>query len=525
MSKNTTAQQLPLLLPSLNVAKQAANQANVKVKIKTQAELWLCLFVPRLSLELLGQQTDTPKIVLKEVAGRFLVHTPCDLAADYGVSSNMTVNAAYALCPDLQLHHRDLEKEKTQLIAMADWAQQYTPMVSIAEGNNLLLEISASLDLFGGLSALKQRIETDFSRDWAYSLQTAVSPTPLASRMLARFSDAPLVERSEDLRSILGKLPITELLLNEKKLLEKLQKIGVANLQDLWRLPRASLARRFGQRLIKHLDKLLAYQADPQPLHQEPVFFDASIELPYEASNNKSVSIVAGQLLQQLESFLRQRDASVAQLIFRLSHFDKTSQDLPIGFRQCTRDAEHIHDLLEEHLSRLRLSAAVCEVRLLVNEILPFIAHNKAVFSAHVLADQNIAESNLNKDPDWQNLLDQLQNRFGHQAVQYLQAENDHRPECAWSYQSLIPDDKDVNQKQRPLWLLEQAQHLSQRNNKPYYHGVLHFISGPERIESGWWQESQNHRDYYVVQDVSCRYLWVYRDLQSKQWYLHGFFK
>jgi hypothetical protein len=35
--------------------------------------------------------------------------------------------------------------------------------------------------------------------------------------------------------------------------------------------------------------------------------------------------------------------------------------------------------------------------------------------------------------------------------------------------------------------MLEKPQALTERNNRPYGHGPLTLLAGPERIESGWW--------------------------------------
>ena len=46
----------------------------------------------------------------------------------------------------------------------------------------------------------------------------------------------------------------------------------------------------------------------------------------------------------------------------------------------------------------------------------------------------------------------------------------------------------------------------------------------PERIQTGWWTDSPCHRDYYQVTDTSGGRLWIFQDLQSSKWYLHGIF-
>ncbi len=47
---------------------------------------------------------------------------------------------------------------------------------------------------------------------------------------------------------------------------------------------------------------------------------------------------------------------------------------------------------------------------------------------------------------------------------------------------------------------------------------------GPERIETGWWRGLSVCRDYWRVETETCQHFWVYRDLRSKEWFLHGEF-
>ena len=48
-------------------------------------------------------------------------------------------------------------------------------------------------------------------------------------------------------------------------------------------------------------------------------------------------------------------------------------------------------------------------------------------------------------------------------------------------------------------------------------------MSGPERIESGWWDGGDVRRDYYLLRTPEGSTLWVYHDLNDHNWYLHGF--
>ena len=70
--------------------------------------------------------------------------------------------------------------------------------------------------------------------------------------------------------------------------------------------------------------------------------------------------------------------------------------------------------------------------------------------------------------------------------------------------------------RQRPLWLLPKPLRCEE--------GRFVSRSGPERIESGWWDCMDVERDYYVAQDRNGSRLWVYCDRASGAWYVHGLF-
>ncbi len=48
--------------------------------------------------------------------------------------------------------------------------------------------------------------------------------------------------------------------------------------------------------------------------------------------------------------------------------------------------------------------------------------------------------------------------------------------------------------------------------------------TGPERIQTAWWSDCPCARDYYRLLAACGSRLWVYRELDSDRWYLHGFF-
>jgi protein ImuB len=47
---------------------------------------------------------------------------------------------------------------------------------------------------------------------------------------------------------------------------------------------------------------------------------------------------------------------------------------------------------------------------------------------------------------------------------------------------------------------------------------------GPERIETTWWRGACVRRDYYQVETTTGGRYWLFRDLNTNHWFLHGMF-
>ena len=55
-------------------------------------------------------------------------------------------------------------------------------------------------------------------------------------------------------------------------------------------------------------------------------------------------------------------------------------------------------------------------------------------------------------------------------------------------------------------------------------HESLIRFHGPERFQTGWWTDFPCHRDYFRVETQSDSLLWIFRDIQTNRWFLHGIF-
>ncbi|MEP7300293.1 MAG: DNA polymerase Y family protein, partial [Caldimonas sp.] len=64
----------------------------------------------------------------------------------------------------------------------------------------------------------------------------------------------------------------------------------------------------------------------------------------------------------------------------------------------------------------------------------------------------------------------------------------------------------------RPVWL-QPAEPLAEQASRPLFEGrPLQLLSGPERIESGWWDAGLAGRDYFIAAAADGALVWIYRE-------------
>ncbi|MCB1734185.1 MAG: DNA polymerase Y family protein [Gammaproteobacteria bacterium] len=461
--------------------------------------LWLALCFPLLPLEALTRGDDVRQPAAVEL-GRRLWRVNA-AAREFGVQPDMSINAALALAPDLRVRVRNEVYERRALEEIAGWVLQFSPQISLISGQGLLLEIGASLRLFGGLDALLSLIRSGLP-ELGFSFQDAVLPTPTAAWMAARLGVSLRVCASAGLVSALGPLDVGSLGVSAKMEL-RLRGMGLHRIEQLLKLPRKGLAKRLGADVLARLDRAVGRLPDPRPHWQPPAHFDNSIDLPVEAEGGASLRFALHRLVLALSGFLRGSDAGAGRLELLFHHREQGPTPLILNLMTPGRDVTHLEGLIMTRLDRLPLPAPVTAIRLICDDVRRFETASEDLFGLRRKADEAVPE-----------LIERLRARLGDAQVHGLCALEDHRPEQAWARHSSSVSPSHVR---RPLWLLRQPRPIETRR--------LYRVSGPERIETGWWDGHEVARDYFVAQTRDGRRLWIYRSRSDLGiWYLHGLF-
>jgi protein ImuB len=492
--------------------------------------LWLVLYLPRLAREVFPSLPSPGAIVSHE-----RIVAVDEAAASAGVTPGLRIAEARALLPDLLVQQRAVEREQAALNRLACWAGSFTSEVCLAPPQTLLLEVAGSLRLFGGAETLFRRVVAGCSEQ-GFVPQAALAPTPLAAHWLACAGDDRFCFDIGELAGRLGSLPVEVLALSAEKQ-TCLTAIGVRTLADLLHLPPAGLTRRLGVGLSADLARALGQLPDPRTRFVFPENFVERLELPMRADSAAALAFAGRRLIMALSGWLAARGSGVSRCIFEFEHAGgsrrRPATCLTLAFTGTTRDGERMARILNERLQRFDLPAPVEMIGLRADSPEALPGHTANLFGerSERTADESVAT-----------LVERLQARLGDGSVHALSAAPEHRPEKASQRvaASLAAGGKPLShllanpamagslRGPRPVWLLSKPRSLIERSGQPQCGGPLRLLAGPERIESGWWDEAEPEalgdvrRDYFIALSIRAEWLWIFRSRIG--WFLHGLF-
>ena len=469
---------------------------------------------------------DNGSVVLEQE--RVLACSPLARAA--GVLPGMRRGGVLMLMPEARLHERTAEREAAALHDVAMALLQYTPLVTQAEESTLLMDIGASLSLFGGIRALCRRIRANL-RALGFSCALSCSPTARGAWLLAR-RGAGRVLKMPSLVKRLDHLP-SALPPPARAFATWFEGIGCFTLGDMRRLPRPGLQRRCGRPLLDLLDA--AYGMTPELFDwiEAPTTFSARLELFDRVENAEALLSGAHRLLLQMTGWLCAQQFAVERIVLQLEHergkVARPPTVIEIVLAEPTWRDEHLVRLLKERLGKVELVAHVIGLTLEAPQVQPMAPPSDSLFPDPGGSDE-----------DQQRMLELLVARLGPENVLQAAPQADYRPELANMW---VPVQKkirsaamaaqmppDVLSLPRPAWLLAKPIALLMRNHRPFYGSPLRMASNPERIEAGWWSQSQT-RDYFIAEGLDHAHYWVYRerivgaaDDVAPRWFLHGLF-
>ena len=508
----------------------------------------LCVWFPRLATECLSRaEEDGGRPVVTVVHGGTEVAAVSEAAEAAGVKPGMGWGDARARCPSLLASPPDHEGEARAMRAAARAAERYGPWV-VREMDDLLVDVTGTPHLFGGERAMLEDCRRVFAeRGW--SIRAAVASAAGAARGLARFAETDLaVGTPEEVRQ----LPVEALGLDAGSA-ARLRRVGLRRVGDLASRPRTALAERFGEGVLRGLDRMLeANGSGSEPLGVRPS--RPRLRVHWEGmeplGDPASVEAVSAALLEKLCARLRRGDLGARKMILVLG-FDAPRSErrrVEVHAGRGLRDPGRWLALFRERPEAFDPGGGVVRLDLAAVAAEPF-------------------------DPvpgaDREGLWERLSARLGPRNLVRFRPAARHRPEAAFEAEPVLPPASRSapgsasegirahsfaaaadGGNPRPLRLLASPEPvgvesgpddpldpptvLRLRDGRPVR---LRTARGPERIVSEWWGEGEGAggredglpagRDYWQVETEEGARLWLYRALHpgpAVRWFLHGFF-
>lgn len=460
---------------------------------------------------------------------RIIITAVNSIADLEGIQVGMRLADAKAILPTIKVFNDSPERAEKLLKAIGEWCIRYTPFVAIDLPDGLIFNITGCTHLWGSETNYLEEIVQRF-KSKGYFVRAAIADTIGTAWAIARFSrNVSIVPKGEH-KSALLPLPQAALRL-DNEVLEKLNKLGFQNINNLFAVPHTELRRRFGQGLILRLMQALGEVEERLNPIVEPKPYEERLPSLEPIRTRTGIEIAINDLLEMMCDRLAAEGKGIRTATLKTHRIDGKVQQIAIGTNKATYQVPHLYKLFD----------------LQIGEIEPDLGIELFVLEALKVEDVDITQQAIWKGkPKLEEngiveLLDRIAGKVGAAAIHRYIPQERYWPERT------IKNTINIQEKAHSLWrtdlqrptnLLDKPQLIQVSAPIPdyapmlfRYQGEVHHIKrsdGPERIEREWWLDEGEHRDYYIVEDQHGFRYWVFRSghygKQNPEWYLHGFF-
>ncbi len=530
-----------------------------------------------------------PFATVIEAAGRRLLAAINPAAAAAGLAPGMPLADAFSFLPGLATVAAEPAEDRAALRRLAEWCGRYSPWTAPDGADGVKIETTGSTHLWGGESALAADLAARLGRR-RVGCRLAIADTIGAAWALARF--APAGERvvilpAGEARAGLARLPVEALRLDPATA-QGLRRVGLKQIGDLYAMPRAALASRFGDGVVQRLDQALGDRSEPlSPLGEAPAR-RVRLSFAEPIADPADLACAAERLARDLVPRLAREGMGARRLDLAFHRVDGRVEHIVLGTARPSRDPHHLAALFRERLDTVDPGLGVEDMIL-------------AAFAVEPLGPEQIS---LAGSPtgvaagDAAPLFDRLGNRLGLAALYRLEPRESHIPERAsvrvpvggesktrfslplsplaggegWGEEGLRTEVRSRPGPPHPparragpsLSPLKGGEGLIGRDGKPprpirlfappepveafwllpddppfrfTWRRLPHQVTradGPERVAEEWWRAEGSPardaiRDYYRVEDEDGRRFWLFRaglagHDDPPRWFIHGLF-
>jgi len=459
--------------------------------------------------------------------------------------------------------------DRNGLTAIAELTRRFAPIVALDEtavADSLLLDITGCGPLFGGEVSLAEQLLKRLSQHglqcrvaisdsvataWAFAhagghFLQAGSEGALRGRVHGRQTaewDLPaVIIPPQQAQTWLAQLPITAARIPFKDT-AVLAQLGILNLKQLLQLPQQDLPSRISVEAVRRLQQIRGVEDELITAIPEANPVSATWVSEFPVTTTSEIRQVLQHLVEDIAEQLRRRCVGATRLTCRLKSEDNSTVPLIAEVVKPVQSSQELLDVLLLRLDFLKIQPTLSVSMKATVAPLPF-ARQRDLFSPseHIEPTEELAS-----------VVNRISNRLGKQSLLTAEFTNSPVPENSIRLRSVIdissaggniddrlrelvtPESPETSKSSRfnaPLRLLPAAMLIGTQNKTPLISGfqwngkayVVTAAIGPDRMQTDWWHDVAVHRDYYRVITQTGGMFWIYADLNSGEWYLHGVF-
>lgn len=427
----------------------------------------------------------------------------------------MALSEARAFCPGLVVRPADPRADQRMLGALRRWALRYCPWVAEEGRDGLVLDITGSAHLWGGEAALRVDMEARLARA-GFAVRIGMAETRGAAWALAHTGGGHAA--AGQTAEALAPLPVAALRITPDAD-TGLQRLGLRRIGDLMAAPRAPLARRFGQDLLDQLDRALGHLPEAISPEAEPVHYGVRLTLPEPIGLLDDLNAGLLRLLDRLCEKLCAQEVGARSLLLTLRRVDHAAVDVPLRLAGPMRDPARILPLFARGLDGIDAGFGIDQLRLEATLVEP-------------MATVQIG-SRAAGDDRLEALITRIGTRIGLDNIRRFVPRDSHIPEKGFAKlpTTTAPVSDWPERPNRPILIfaperVEVTGHPPQSLRWRRMRLTTGRATGPERIAPEWWQAPDPYglRDYWRIDTVQGRRLWLFFTPQNPRWFVQGEF-
>jgi DNA polymerase-4 len=283
--------------------------------------------------------------------GRGVVAAASYEAREHGIHSALPISQAYRRCPDavfLRPRGKLYAEVSERFMGIL---RRYTDLVEPLSIDEAFLDVTGSLNLFGGGETVARRIKDEVKSEEGLTASIGVSPVKFVAKIASDFDKPDGLVVVKDVAEFLARVPIQRLWGAGPKALERFRRLGVENIGDVAAIPLDDLRKVFGEAGARHFHRL-ACGEDERGVVPEHKRKSVGREMTFleDVTDRSQVGAVLLNLVEEVSYRLRRKGLAGQTVTVKLRTADFHTVTRQAGLPEASDLSEQIWPVARELL-------------------------------------------------------------------------------------------------------------------------------------------------------------------------------